>query len=112
MAAAIKRAIFGKVHNLTDKLDPSHAERRHAGFNKAASEQELFTKTDPEVDGEECLKDCEGCTVKLPSKWKIEEDDPLFGHIKGWERHLIVATGKSDWVSRSRRWGHSLGFCC
>jgi hypothetical protein len=101
MASLIKRAFLGKVHTLADKLDRSHGERTEAGFGRAASELELFAKTDPDVDGEDCLKDCEGCTVKLPSKWKIDDDLELYGHIKGWERHLIVATGKADWVSDS-----------
>ena len=51
-----------------------------------------------EIDGEECLHDCETCTINLPRGFKIDEEDGLFGQIKGWSRHLIVATGKTDWV--------------
>jgi hypothetical protein len=36
--------------------------------------------------------------VGLPRGFKIDEDDHLYGHINGWSRHLIVATGKTDWV--------------
>ena len=28
----------------------------------------------------------------------IDEEEELYGHVKGWSTHLIVATGKSDWV--------------
>ncbi|KAI9688358.1 MAG: hypothetical protein M1822_001307 [Bathelium mastoideum] len=63
-----------------------------------APEGKLFPKTDPTVDGEECLHDCESCTIKLPNKWKIDDDAKLYGEIKGWQTHLIVATGKTDWV--------------
>ena len=101
MAAAIKRVLFGKVHlpaSLADKLDKSHVERRHAGFDQATSNLALFPKTDPAIDGEACLRDCEGCTANLPAKWRIDEDQVLYGQLKGWERHLVVATGKSDWV--------------
>jgi hypothetical protein len=67
-------------------------------FQTAKTEADLFVPTKPEVDGEECLRDCEGCTTKYPSKFKIDEDDRLYGHVKGWNTHLIVGTGKTDWV--------------
>lgn len=59
---------------------------------------ELFTKTDPAVDGEECLHDCDSCTIKYPRGFKIEESDLLFGFVKGWSTHVLVGTGKTDWV--------------
>lgn len=59
---------------------------------------ELFAKTDPATDGEECLRDCEGCSVRYPRGFKIDEEDALYGHVKGWSTHLLVATGKTDWV--------------
>lgn len=68
------------------------------GFRKAKTETDLFPATTPEVDGEDCLRDCDGCTVHYPAKFKIDEDDALYGHVKGWETHLIVGTGKTDWV--------------
>ena len=60
--------------------------------------EKLFTKVDPAVDGEECLRDCESCTVRYPRKFEVEEDDNLYGHIAGWATHVLVATGKTDWV--------------
>ena len=68
-----------------------------AGF-KTAPEGTLFDEVDPAVDGEGCDQDCESCEVRLPAKWSIDEDDKLYGHVKGWATHLVVATGKSDWV--------------
>lgn len=62
---------------------------------------ELFTKTDPAVDGDECLHDCEGCSIKYPRNFKIEEDDLLYGHVSEWATHLLVATSKTDWVRDS-----------
>ena len=59
---------------------------------------ELFTKTDPAVDGDACLHDCDSCSVRLPRGWKIDEVDQLYGHIKGFSTHLVVGTAKSDWV--------------
>lgn len=64
----------------------------HAAIDK------LFTKTDPASDGDECLHDCESCSVKYPASFSIDEDDKLYGGVKGWSTHLIVATGKTDWV--------------
>lgn len=62
---------------------------------------ELFPKTDPAVDGDECLHDCEGCSVKYPRNFKVETEDDLYGHVKEWATHAIVATSKSDWVRDS-----------
>ena len=59
---------------------------------------QLFPKVDPKVDGEDCDHDCESCHVKYPSGFKIEEDDALYGHVPGWSTHILVATGKTDWV--------------
>ncbi|KAL8826503.1 MAG: hypothetical protein Q9170_007379 [Blastenia crenularia] len=67
------------------------------GFVKAP-EGNLFPKVDPLVDGEDCEHDCESCTIKYPSKFKIDEDERLYGHVDGWATHMIVATGKTDWV--------------
>jgi (2Fe-2S) ferredoxin len=36
--------------------------------------------------------------VKYPRNFSIDEKEELYGHIKGWSTHLIVATGKTDWV--------------
>ncbi|TVY83251.1 Actin patches distal protein [Lachnellula suecica] len=58
----------------------------------------LFPKVDPEVDGEDCDHDCDSCHVKYPKGFKVDEDDPLYGFVKGWSTHVLVATGKSDWV--------------
>lgn len=59
---------------------------------------ELFTKANPAVDGDDCSHDCSSCSIHYPRNFKIEEDDRLYGFVKGWSTHLIVATGKSDWV--------------
>lgn len=59
---------------------------------------QLFPSTDPAVDGEDCTHDCESCHVSYPRGFKVETDDLLYGHVKGWSTHVIVATGKSDWV--------------
>ncbi|KIE03640.1 sucrase/ferredoxin domain containing protein, partial [Metarhizium majus ARSEF 297] len=59
---------------------------------------QLFEKTDPQKDGEECLHDCDGCTVRYPRGFKIDEEDVLYGQVKGWSTHVLVGTGKTDWV--------------
>jgi hypothetical protein len=68
------------------------------GFKSVAESDKLFKQPDPAVDGEECLHDCATCTVKYPAKFDIDHEDELYGHVKGWATHLLVATGKSDWV--------------
>ncbi|KAI4141127.1 MAG: hypothetical protein LQ340_007720, partial [Diploschistes diacapsis] len=67
------------------------------GFAKAP-EGQLFTKVDPAVDGEDCDHDCESCTIKYPAKFSIDENEELYGQVKCWATHLLVATGKTDWV--------------
>ena len=71
---------------------------QQSGFSKAANEKQLFPKVDPAVDGEDCDHDCASCSIKYPAKFSIDEKEELYGHVKGWATHLLVATGKSDWV--------------
>ncbi|KAJ5086568.1 hypothetical protein NUU61_007875 [Penicillium alfredii] len=68
------------------------------GFRSVAAHDKLFQKPDPAVDGDECLHDCATCTVKYPAKFEVDHADELYGQVKGWATHLLVATGKSDWV--------------
>lgn len=67
-------------------------------FKTEKSATALFQSTDPLIDGEDCLHDCTSCTEELPRKWQIDEEDKLYGHVNGWQTHLIVGTGKRDWV--------------
>lgn len=59
---------------------------------------QLFPKVNPEVDGPDCDHDCASCAVHLPRGFKIDEGDDLYGFVKGWSTHVLVATGKTDWV--------------
>jgi hypothetical protein len=68
------------------------------GFHTAKTEDALFPPTDPVIDGDDCTRDCSDCTVHYPAKFSIDEDDKLFGHVQGWDTHLIVGTGNTDWV--------------
>lgn len=92
------------LKNLYYKLTPTSSSTsipkvlNQGEFSKAKAVDSLFPKTDPALDGEDCLHDCATCTIKYPSKFTIDEDEVLYGHVKGWSTHLIVATGKSDWV--------------
>lgn len=70
----------------------SEADKKHAPIS------ELFPKVDPAVDGEDCDRDCDSCVVHYPRNFKIDEEDVLYGFVKGWSTHVLVATGKTDWV--------------
>ncbi|KAL6865859.1 hypothetical protein ACO1O0_001958 [Amphichorda felina] len=59
---------------------------------------DLFAKTDPATDGDDCLHDCDSCSLKYPRGFKVDESDVLYGQVKAWSTHLIVGTGKADWV--------------
>ncbi|KAK1759543.1 putative actin patches distal protein 1 [Echria macrotheca] len=65
--------------------------------SKAALD-ELFPAVTPEIDGDDCDHDCASCSVSYPKNFKIDEDDELYGFVKGWSTHVLVATGKTDWV--------------
>lgn len=67
-------------------------------FKNVSSHDKLFQKVDPAVDGEECLHDCATCTIKYPARFEVDYKDELYGHVAGWATHLLVATGKTDWV--------------
>ena len=60
----------------------------------------IFPQVNPKEDGEDCLKDCSDCTVKCPSNVKIDTVRPLYGHIKQFHTHALVATGKNDWIEK------------
>ncbi|KAF2204510.1 hypothetical protein GQ43DRAFT_152090 [Delitschia confertaspora ATCC 74209] len=96
MTAALKNIYYRLTPSSSSTSIPTV--NNPAGFTKARSNDALFPPTDPAIDGEDCLHDCASCTIKYPSKFTIDEDEELYGHIKGWSTHLIVATGKTDWV--------------
>jgi hypothetical protein len=72
--------------------------KKSGEFAKATKTEDLFPTTNPAIDGDDCLHDCSSCSVKYPRKFEIDESEELYGHVKGWSTHLLVATGKTDWV--------------
>lgn len=62
-----------------------------------ASGDYFVPRVDPAQDGADCLQDCADCTTQFPSKVKVENSRPLYGHIKAFNAHVLVATGQSDW---------------
>lgn len=60
----------------------------------------LFPKVDPKQDGPDCQMDCADCTVHFPSKVKVENTRPLYGNVKEFHSHVLVATGRSDWKEK------------
>lgn len=92
-------ALFNRLTSFGNTKDPTEAlQLRSDGLSTAKATDALFPRTDPTVDGETCLQDCATCTVHYPRKFAIDEDDKLYGEIQGWSRHILVATGKTDWV--------------
>ncbi|KAI1078038.1 actin patches distal protein [Whalleya microplaca] len=73
--------------------DPSGS----GGSSKRSGGGGLFPQTTPDVDGEACTRDCDSCTVKYPRHFKVEESHALYGRVKPWSTHVLVATSKSDW---------------
>jgi hypothetical protein len=106
MAAFLKRTLLSKIH-LPDRSTAT-TERKDAGFAKAPTATALFPQTQPEADGDACLRDCDSCSAPLAAWWSINEQAPLYGHVKSWNRHLVVATGKADWVRDVKSVGGSV----
>ena len=99
--AYVVPAMFRNLsYKLTSALSSSEAPivSKDGEFGRATRTEHLFPTTDPTVDGEECLRDCDSCSVKYPRKFEIDETEGLYGHVKGFSTHLLVATGKTDWV--------------
>ncbi|EWC45277.1 hypothetical protein DRE_06004 [Drechslerella stenobrocha 248] len=46
----------------------------------------------------DCDQECHSCTIKYPANFKVEEGRDLWQTGKEWATHIIIATGKSDWV--------------
>lgn len=92
-----QRKMATLLRGISSRFTNTQSSTRLDGF-KRASDTELFPKTDPAVDGEDCLHDCQSCTIHYPKKFSIDEDEKLYGHVNGWSTHLVVATGKTDWV--------------
>lgn len=85
------------LRNISSRFTPTQSSTDLNSFSKAPVDK-LFVKTDPAIDGDDCLHDCASCTVKYPRKFEVDEDEELYGHINGWSTHLLVGTGKTDWV--------------
>ncbi|KJF61185.1 sucrase/ferredoxin domain-containing protein [Coccidioides immitis RS] len=60
----------------------------------------IFPTVDPESDGPDCTRDCADCTIKYPSRFMTENQRRLYGKVKPFATHVLVATGKSDWVPK------------
>ena len=98
MTSALKNLYFRATTSSSSSTPTIPPRKPDGSFSKAPTAETLFPPTNPEEDGEECLHDCASCTVQYPRKFVIDEEERLFGHVKGWSTHLVVATGRSDWV--------------
>ncbi|KAJ4361449.1 hypothetical protein N0V95_001866 [Ascochyta clinopodiicola] len=96
MTATLKNLAYKLSSTLSSSQVPTL--KKDGEFSKAPKTEDLFPTTDPAIDGDDCLQDCATCTIKYPRKFEIDETEELYGHVKGWQTHLIVATGKTDWV--------------
>ena len=97
MTATFKNLAYKLSSSLSSSSVPT-LKNDDGSFGKAKKTEDLFPTTDPTTDGDDCLHDCATCTIKYPRKFEIDETEELYGHVKGWQTHLVVATGKTDWV--------------
>ena len=97
MASTFSSLVRRGTSFLTPSASTTDLASSHDTFTRA-SEGTLFPKVNPAIDGEDCEHDCETCTIHYPAKFSIDEDDKLYGKVNGWATHMLVATGKIDWV--------------
>ncbi|OKL59848.1 hypothetical protein UA08_04700 [Talaromyces atroroseus] len=95
---AVMQSILRRGAQFLSSRTGSPASTNDDGFQTAASQHVLFPKVDPAVDGEDCNQDCASCTIHYPARFDVELSDKLYGNVKGWATHILVATGKADWV--------------
>ncbi|RAH85775.1 sucrase/ferredoxin-like family protein [Aspergillus japonicus CBS 114.51] len=91
-------AFFTPSRSATPADSPKATGDENAAEEELKPAETLFPKVDPAVDGEDCLHDCASCTVKYPAKFDVDQEDNMYGNISEWATHVLVATGKTDWV--------------
>jgi len=92
-----------RLKSFIDRLTPSSSRRPSrqgtpSGEFVTAPKGKLFPATDPAIDGDDCLHDCASCSIHYPPKFEIDQDDTIYGNVGQWDTHILVATGKTDWV--------------
>ncbi|KAK9462894.1 Sucraseferredoxin-like protein [Lipomyces oligophaga] len=69
-----------------------------SGLKNLAKPDTVIRPDLPAVPEDGCPLDCSTCTTKYPRTLKVDRDTPLWGSVKPWKRHIILATGKTDWT--------------
>ncbi|PKK51539.1 hypothetical protein CI102_5411 [Trichoderma harzianum] len=98
MAVSLKSLVSSVLSAVPGAAGVGAAVSGPASSGGPARIESLFARTEADVDGDECLHDCESCSVKYPRGFKVDEEDVLYGQVKGWSTHVLVGTGKTDWV--------------
>jgi (2Fe-2S) ferredoxin len=67
----------------------------------AAAPDALFPIVNPSEDGDDCTHDCAACPDgygRAFDKIGVDTSDKLWGQVKKYSTHVIVATGETDWI--------------
>ncbi|PIG88990.1 sucrase/ferredoxin domain protein [Aspergillus arachidicola] len=68
-------------------------------LTKLASPQYIFPTVDPKTTVSNVATTAQ-IAVIWPSKVKIDTTLPMYGYIKQFHAHVLVATGKTDWMGK------------
>ncbi|OJD10127.1 hypothetical protein ACJ73_09928 [Blastomyces percursus] len=68
--------------------------------NSIGKNTDLFPIVDTAVDGPDCDQDCADCTIEFPARFRVNSGRELYGSVKPFVKHVLVATGKADWAPR------------
>ncbi|KAA8910999.1 Sucrase/ferredoxin-like-domain-containing protein [Sphaerosporella brunnea] len=73
---------------------------RNGSPSSAAGPESLFPVVTVEEDGEDCNHDCDACPGygRAFDKIGVETSDKLWGQVKKYSTHVVVATGENDWI--------------
>jgi hypothetical protein len=92
------KSVFDRTVGLFRSSGSGGGDKKNAPGATAQQHEYIFPKVNPAEDGADCFEDCASCPVAYPRLFRINEEHDLYGQVKAWATHVLVATGKADWT--------------
>ena len=73
-------------------------DHRHGGHHR--DKDYVFPGVHRDTDGPDCHRDCADCTIRYPWNFKVNNERQIYGSVKPFGTHVLVATGKTDWIPK------------
>ena len=91
------QSLFASVTKSTSSQGHRH-DHRHGEHHR--DKDYIFPSVHRDTDGPDCHRDCADCTVRYPWNFKINTERQIYGSVKPFGTHVLVATGKTDWIPK------------